>query len=72
MRAVLFNGIGDIRLENVPSPELKLPTDAVVRITTSAICGTTFISCEVPSLEGCQGPSLAMKRLASLRKSVRQ
>jgi len=40
MKAVVFHGIGDIRLDDVPEPEIKEPTDAIVRITASAICGT--------------------------------
>lgn len=40
MKAVVFHGIGDIRLEDVPEPEIQDPHDAIVRITTSAICGT--------------------------------
>lgn len=40
MKAVVFHGIGDIRLENVAEPKIKDPTDAIVRITASAICGT--------------------------------
>jgi threonine dehydrogenase-like Zn-dependent dehydrogenase len=40
MRAVVFHGIGDIRLEDVPDPTIKEPTDAIVRLTASAICGT--------------------------------
>lgn len=40
MKAVVFHGIGDIRLEEVKEPKLKAPTDALVRITASAICGT--------------------------------
>jgi threonine dehydrogenase-like Zn-dependent dehydrogenase len=40
MKAVVFHGIGDIRLDNVPEPEIKEPTDAIVRLTASAICGT--------------------------------
>ncbi|HEU4697580.1 MAG TPA: zinc-dependent alcohol dehydrogenase [Gemmatimonadales bacterium] len=40
MKAVVFHGIGDIRLEDVPEPKLEQPTDAIVRITASAICGT--------------------------------
>jgi threonine dehydrogenase-like Zn-dependent dehydrogenase len=40
MKAVVFHGIGDIRLENVSQPRLKEATDAVVRLTASAICGT--------------------------------
>ena len=40
MKAVVFHGIGDIRVEDVPEPALKEPTDAIVRLTASAICGT--------------------------------
>ncbi|HLD99743.1 MAG TPA: zinc-dependent alcohol dehydrogenase [Bdellovibrionota bacterium] len=40
MRAVVFRDIGDIRLENVPEPKLQQSTDAIVRLTASAICGT--------------------------------
>lgn len=40
MQAVVFHGIGDIRLDKVADPKIKEPTDAIVRITTSAICGT--------------------------------
>jgi threonine dehydrogenase-like Zn-dependent dehydrogenase len=40
MKAVTFHAIGDIRLEDVPEPKIHAPTDAIVRITTSAICGT--------------------------------
>jgi len=40
MKAVVFHAIGDIRLEEVPEPKLKDPTDAIVRLTASAICGT--------------------------------
>jgi threonine dehydrogenase-like Zn-dependent dehydrogenase len=40
MKAVVFHGIGDIRLDTVPDPQLQAPTDAIVRLTSSAICGT--------------------------------
>jgi threonine dehydrogenase-like Zn-dependent dehydrogenase len=40
MKAVVFHGTGDIRLDNVPEPDLQQPTDALVRLTSSAICGT--------------------------------
>ncbi len=40
MKAVVFHGIGDIRLDEVPNPKIQEPTDAVIRITASAICGT--------------------------------
>src|ERR1051325_9743284 len=40
MKAVVFHGIGDIRLEEVDAPKIKEPTDAIVALTASAICGT--------------------------------
>jgi threonine dehydrogenase-like Zn-dependent dehydrogenase len=40
MKAVVFHGVGDIRLEEVPEPKLQAPTDAIVRLTATAICGT--------------------------------
>jgi threonine dehydrogenase-like Zn-dependent dehydrogenase len=40
MKAVVFHRVGDIRLEEVPEPKLQAPTDAIVRLSASAICGT--------------------------------
>lgn len=40
MKAVVFRGIGQIRLEEVPEPKIQDQNDAIVRITSSAICGT--------------------------------
>lgn len=40
MKAVVFRGVGDIALEEVPDPQIEEPTDAVIRVTRSAICGT--------------------------------
>jgi len=40
MRAVVWHGIGDIRVDDVPEPVIEEPTDAIVRLTRSAICGT--------------------------------
>lgn len=40
MKAVVFHAIGDIRLEDVADPVIEQDTDVIVRLTTSAICGT--------------------------------
>jgi threonine dehydrogenase-like Zn-dependent dehydrogenase len=40
MKAVVFHGIGDIRLDDVAEPDIEQHTDAIVRLTASAICGT--------------------------------
>ncbi len=53
MKAVVFHDIGDIRLEEVPEPEIQAPTDAIVRITVSALCGTDlhFVRGTVPGMQ---------------------
>ena len=40
MKAVVFHGIGDIWLDDVPEPKIQQRNDAIIRITASAICGT--------------------------------
>jgi threonine dehydrogenase-like Zn-dependent dehydrogenase len=40
MRATLIYGAGDVRVEEVPDPKLHAPTDAVVRVLRSCICGS--------------------------------
>lgn len=40
MKAVVWHGIGDIRVDEVPDPVIRDPHDAIVQITHSAICGT--------------------------------
>jgi len=39
MKAVVFHDIGDIRLDDRTEPQIKEPTNAIVRLTASAICG---------------------------------
>src|SRR4051812_40477357 len=40
MRATLMYGAGDVRVEDVPDSVIKQPTDALVRVTASGICGS--------------------------------
>ncbi|MEO6089233.1 MAG: alcohol dehydrogenase catalytic domain-containing protein [Umezawaea sp.] len=40
MRATLMHGAGDVRVEDVPDSVVKQPTDALVRITASCVCGS--------------------------------
>jgi threonine dehydrogenase-like Zn-dependent dehydrogenase len=39
MRATVFHGLGDIRVEDVPRPHAG-PGEALIRVTTTTICGT--------------------------------
>ncbi|MFW6154062.1 MAG: zinc-dependent alcohol dehydrogenase [Planctomycetota bacterium] len=52
MKAIVYHGVDDIRLEEVPEPTLEQPHDAIVRITVSAICGTDLhlVRGEVPGM----------------------
>jgi len=40
MRAVVYEGIGKVSVTEVPDPALQDPSDAIVRVTTAAICGS--------------------------------
>ncbi len=40
MKATVMYGAGDVRIENVPDPVLRQPTDAIVRVTSACICGS--------------------------------
>ncbi len=39
MKAVVLAGVGDLQVRDVPDPVIGAPTDAIVRVTTTAICG---------------------------------
>ncbi|MGN6694027.1 MAG: alcohol dehydrogenase catalytic domain-containing protein, partial [Aquihabitans sp.] len=40
MKALTWHGKRDVRIDEVPDPSLKEPTDVIVRITSSGICGS--------------------------------
>jgi len=40
MRAVVMHAPGDVRVENVENPTIVEPTDAIIRITDTCICGS--------------------------------
>jgi threonine dehydrogenase-like Zn-dependent dehydrogenase len=47
MRALTWYGKRDVRVEEVPDPRIEEPTDAIVRITSTAICGSDLHLYEV-------------------------
>jgi threonine dehydrogenase-like Zn-dependent dehydrogenase len=47
MKAVAWYGKRDVRVETVPDPVIQQPTDAIVRITSTAICGSDLHLYEV-------------------------
>jgi hypothetical protein len=52
MKAVAWHGSRDVRVDDVPDPRIMAPTDAIVRITSTAICGSDL------HLYGVLGPFL--------------
>jgi threonine dehydrogenase-like Zn-dependent dehydrogenase len=40
VKAVVYHGKEDLRVDQVPDPTIEEPTDAIVRITSTAICGS--------------------------------
>lgn len=74
MKAVVFHGIGDIRLDDVPEPKIQEPTDAIIRLTASAICGTdlhmirgTFTGMKPGTILGHEGVGIVEEVGAGVR-----
>jgi threonine dehydrogenase-like Zn-dependent dehydrogenase len=40
MKAVCWHGAKDVRVDNVPDPKILNPRDAIIKITSTAICGS--------------------------------
>ena len=53
MKAVCWHGVGDMRVDRVPDPELINPRDAILRVTSTAICGSDLhpYDGKIPSME---------------------
>ena len=49
MKALTWQGRRDVRVENVPDPALREPTDAIIRVTSSGICGSDLHLYEIMS-----------------------
>jgi threonine dehydrogenase-like Zn-dependent dehydrogenase len=47
MKAVVWHGKRDVRVDEVPDPKIEKPTDAIVRMTTTNICGSDLHLYEV-------------------------
>jgi threonine dehydrogenase-like Zn-dependent dehydrogenase len=47
MKAVAWHGVHDVRVDTVPDPTIREPTDAIIRVTSSGICGSDLHLYEV-------------------------
>lgn len=52
MLATIMHGPGDVRFESVPDPKILQPTDAIIRLAASCICGS-----DLWPYRGLNGPS---------------
>jgi threonine dehydrogenase-like Zn-dependent dehydrogenase len=54
VKAVVYRDVHNVSVDDVPEPAIEEPTDAIVRITTSAICGSDlhFYTGKAPLLAG--------------------
>ncbi|STY87298.1 Uncharacterised protein [Moraxella ovis] len=78
MKAMTYYGENDIRFEDRPVPTIIDPTDAIIRMTKTTICGTDLASGRARTLRLRRllatrqaigmGESLVMKVLALSRK----
>jgi threonine dehydrogenase-like Zn-dependent dehydrogenase len=47
VKALTWHGKRDVRVEDVPDPRIEAPTDAIIKVTTTAICGSDLHLYEV-------------------------
>jgi len=47
LKAVTYHGTHDVRVDNVPDPVIEHPTDAIIKVTSSGICGSDLHLYEV-------------------------
>jgi threonine dehydrogenase-like Zn-dependent dehydrogenase len=47
VRALTFHGKRDVRVDTVPDPSIEAPTDAIIRVTSTGICGSDLHLYEV-------------------------
>lgn len=55
MRAVVLYGPGDVRVEDVAEPTIVAPTDAIIRVTATCVCGSDLWPYR--GLEPLRGPT---------------
>lgn len=76
MKAVVLHGVGDVRLDEVDEPRLEAPTDAIVKLTASAICGTDLrmirgtSQCDRANPNGAEGRHRVLRRNCDHRRYV--
>ena len=58
MKALTWHGKRDVRVEEVPDPTIAQPTDAIIKVTSSGICGSDLHLYEVLGMYMTEGDVL--------------
>jgi hypothetical protein len=66
VRALCWHGKNDVRLDTVPDPKIQEPTDVIIKITSTAICGSDLHLYEVLCWEWRKATCSAISQWASL------
>jgi D-arabinose 1-dehydrogenase-like Zn-dependent alcohol dehydrogenase len=72
MKAVPWQGKRDVRVQDVPYPTIQEPTDAIVRITSTNICGSDLHLYETLTAFMDAGDVMGHEPMESWRKSARR
>jgi hypothetical protein len=70
VRALCWHGKNDVRVDMVPDPEIQEPTDAIIKIISTAICGSDLHLYDGFMMEMEKVMCLAMSRWASSSRWV--
>src|SRR6185437_3037372 len=68
MKALTWHGRRDVRVETVPDPEIEEPTDVIVQITSSGLCGSDLHLYEVLGPFLSQGDILGHEPMGIVRE----
>ena len=70
MKAVTFHGKRDVRVDTVPDPRIEHPTDAIIQITSTGICGSDLHRYEVMGAFMDEGDILRHEPMGIVQESV--
>jgi threonine dehydrogenase-like Zn-dependent dehydrogenase len=70
MKAVVWHGPRDVRVDTVADPTIEEPTDAIVRVTSSGLCGSDLHLYEVMAPFMTEGDTWGTSRWGSWKPSA--
>jgi threonine dehydrogenase-like Zn-dependent dehydrogenase len=69
VKAVVWHGVGEISLDEVPDPTIRDPYDAIIEVTASAICGTDLHFVRGTMSGMVEGPFLGHEAVGVVRET---